>query len=142
MVLHEFTVQDQISVDLDDVFAAAGGNGLVADGGQPESPVLMPDVVYGNRRDVLEMLHDISGADARTVVRDQDLGRHYGLLHDAVETQIEGARPVVGGNYQGNCHDTVRIYLVVWLRPAKKLPCGLVRTLPTDLFFPDNILQM
>ena len=98
VILNEIALQDQIAVDVDDIVSGAGGNGFVADGGDAESPVLVPDVVHGNGRDVLEMPHDIPGADARPVVRNQYFGGQDGLLHDTVEAQVERTRPVVGGN--------------------------------------------
>lgn len=104
MVLNEIALQDQVAIDMDNIVAGAGGDGLVADGCDAESAVLVPDVVHGNRRDVLKMPHDIAGADTRSVVRNQYLGGHDGLLHHAVETQIERTRPVVSGNDQRNSH--------------------------------------
>ena len=106
VVLNEIALQDQVAVDMDDIVAGAGGDGLVADGCDPESPVFMPDVVHGNRRDVLEVPHDIAGADARSVVRNQDFGRHDGLLHHAVETQVKRPRPIVSSNDQRYSHRT------------------------------------
>ena len=101
---------------MDNIVAGAGGDGLVADGCDAESAVLVPDVVHGNRRDVLKMPHDIAGADTRSVVRNQYLGGHDGLLHHAVETQIERTRPVVSGNDQRNSHRTVKLLVRLGVR--------------------------
>ena len=116
MILNEIPLQDQVAVDVDDVFTTAGGNGFVADGCHPESSVLMPDMVHGNRRDVLEVLYDIAGAHARSVVRNQDFGGHDGLLHHAVEAKVKRPRPVVSGNDQRYCHRTVKLLVRLGVR--------------------------
>ena len=118
MVLYEVAFQDQVAVDLDDVVARAGGNGLVADRGDAESPVLVPDVAHRNGRDPFEMPHDVAGGHTRSVVGDEDFVGQHGLLHHTVETQIEGAGPIVGGNKQGYGHRTRKIdgvFETVWL---------------------------
>ena len=48
VVLDEIALQDQVAVDMDDIVAGAGCDGLVADGRNPESAVLVPDVMHGN----------------------------------------------------------------------------------------------
>lgn len=116
VILNEIPMQDQVAVNVDDVFPTAGGNGFVADGGYPESSVLVPDVVHGNRRDVLEVLYDIAGAHARSVVRNQDFGGHDGLLHHAVEAKVKRPRPVVSGNDQRYCHRTVKLLVRLGVR--------------------------
>ncbi len=50
------------------------------------------------------MSYDVACLHARPVVGDQNLVGQYALLHHAVETQIEGAGPVVGGYDQRYCH--------------------------------------
>lgn len=101
--------QDQVTVDLDDVVARAGGNGLVADRGDAKPPVLVPDVAYRNGRDPFEMPYDVARSHARAVVGDEDLVGQDGLLHHTVETQVEGAGPIVGGNKQGYGHRTRKL---------------------------------
>ena len=116
MVLNEIPLQDQVAVDLDNVFSFAGGNGFVADGRQAETVILVPDMAHGNRRDVLEVLYDIAGAHARSVVRNQDFGGHDGLLHHAVEAKVKRPRPVVSGNDQRYCHRTVKLLVRLGVR--------------------------
>jgi|GEM_PF-4734240 len=48
MVLNEVALQDQVAVDLDEVVAPAGRDGLVADGGDAEPAVLVPDMADGD----------------------------------------------------------------------------------------------
>lgn len=118
MVLYEVAFQDQVTVDLDDVVARAGGNGLVADRGDAEPTVLVPDVAYRDGRDPFEMLHDVAGGHARAVVGDENFVGQDGLLHHAVETQVEGAGPIVGGNKQGYGHRTGKLmsaFETVWV---------------------------
>ena len=116
VVLNEIPLQDQVAVDLDNVFSFAGGNGFVADGRQAETVILVPDMAHGNRRDVLEVLYDIAGAHARSVVRNQDFGGHDGLLHHAVEAKVKRPRPVVSGNDQRYCHRTVKLLVRLGVR--------------------------
>lgn len=63
MVLNEVALQDQVAVDLYDVFATARRDGFVADHGQAEPLVLVPDVPDGDGRHRFEMADDIAGAD-------------------------------------------------------------------------------
>lgn len=100
VILDEVTLEDQVAVDLYDVFATARRDGFVADHGQAEPLVLVPDVPDGDGRHRFEMADDIAGADTRTVVSDQDFRGHGRLLHYAVQAQVEGPRPVVGGDDQ------------------------------------------
>ena len=100
VILDEVALQDQVAVDLYDVFAAARRDGFVADHGKAEPLVLVPDVPDGDGRHRLEMADDIAGADTRAVVGDQDFRGHGRLLHYAVQAQVEGPRPVVGGDDQ------------------------------------------
>ena len=100
MILDEVALQDQVAVDLYDVFAAARRDGFVADHGKAEPLVLVPDMPDGDGRHRLEMADDIAGADTRAVVGDQDFRGHGRLLHYAVQAQVEGPRPVVGGDDQ------------------------------------------
>lgn len=58
------TLQDQVAVDLDDVFSAAGRNGLVADFRQPESVVLVPDMAYRYGRNRFEVADYVACGDA------------------------------------------------------------------------------
>ena len=104
VVLNEMTLQDQVAVDLDDVFSAAGRNGLVADFRQPESVVLVPDMAYRYGRNRFEVADYVACGDARTVVGDDDFRRHDSLLHYAVEAQIEGSGPIVSGDDQRYSH--------------------------------------
>ena len=48
MILNEIPLQDQVAVDLDEVGAPAGRDGLVADGGDAEPAVLVPDMADGD----------------------------------------------------------------------------------------------
>ena len=48
MVLNEIALQDQVAIDMDNIVAGAGGDGLVADGGDAEPAVLVPDMADGD----------------------------------------------------------------------------------------------
>lgn len=100
MILDEVTLEDQVAVDLYDVFATARRDGFVADHGKAEPLVLVPDVPDGDGDTASKWRDDIAGADTRAVVGDQDFRGHGRLLHYAVQAQVEGPRPVVGGDDQ------------------------------------------
>lgn len=104
VVSDEILMEDHVSIHQKNVTSLRPGHGLIADHGRTETPVGLPDVMDGDGRVLRQAVHTPLCFFPRAVVGDENLLRGPRLPQCAQDRELQGVRPVIGGDDQGNLH--------------------------------------
>ena len=100
----EIRPRDAIAVEENDIVAARGENGAVADFGGAEAAVLVPDVLEAAADPGLPAFHQRRGRLLRAVVGHDHLEIPVGLARQRTQHRFERVFAIIGGDDDGNQH--------------------------------------